>query len=56
MRIVWVSNAPLAATGYGTQTKRFVPKLIAAGHDVAVHCFFGLEAIALRRIDPSLLG
>jgi glycosyltransferase involved in cell wall biosynthesis/predicted O-methyltransferase YrrM len=43
MRILWVSNAPWASTGYGVQTRLFVPRLRAAGHEVAVLAFYGLE-------------
>lgn len=44
MRIMWWSNAPWVATGYGVQTKLFVPRLIAAGHDVAITTNAGLHA------------
>ncbi len=43
MRITWLSNAPWAKTGYGNQTGLFAPRLAAAGHDVAVIAFYGLE-------------
>lgn len=40
----WVSNAPWAPTGYGTQTKQVVSRMIADGHDIAVAANYGLEA------------
>lgn len=45
-RILWFSNAPWAATGYGQQTAQVVPRLKKAGHEVAVHAMFGLEGAA----------
>lgn len=44
MRILWVSNAPYAPSGYGEQTALFAPRLRDAGHDVAIACTFGLQA------------
>lgn len=43
MRIMWWSNAPWVATGYGVQTRLFVPRLISAGHDVAITTNAGLN-------------
>jgi glycosyltransferase involved in cell wall biosynthesis len=43
MRILWHSNAPWAATGYGTQTAQWVPRLAALGHEVAISAFYGLQ-------------
>lgn len=43
MKITWLSNAPWAATGYGNQTKLFVPRLQALGHELAIIAFYGLE-------------
>lgn len=43
MRILWHSNAPWANSGYGTQTRLFLPRLKAAGHQVAASSFWGLE-------------
>ena len=40
---MWVSNAPWALTGYGVQTRLFVPRLKAAGHEVVVLPYYGLE-------------
>ena len=41
---IWASNAPWAPTGYGTQTKQVVSRMIADGHDIAVAANYGLEA------------
>jgi glycosyltransferase involved in cell wall biosynthesis len=38
------SNAPWAATGYGTQTKQLVSRMVADGHAIAVAANYGLEA------------
>lgn len=43
MRILWVSNSPWTPTGYGVQTKLFLPRLQAAGHQMACLAFYGLE-------------
>lgn len=47
MRVLWYSNAPWAPTGYGQQTALWVPKLQAAGHDVAVAAFHGLQGVPI---------
>lgn len=44
MRIMWWSNAPWASSGYGVQTKLFVPRLAAAGHQIAICANAGLQA------------
>lgn len=41
-RILWVSNAPWAGTGYGQQTAQVVPRL-AIDNDVAIVANYGLE-------------
>lgn len=41
---LWVSNAVWAPTGYGTQTKQVVSRMIADGHKMAVAANYGLEA------------
>src|SRR4051812_31423230 len=48
MKISWLSNAPWAPTGYGNQTKVFVPRLQAAGHDLSITAFYGLEGGVLN--------
>lgn len=48
MRIAWQSNAPWSATGYGVQTKLFVPRLQALGHDMAILANWGLQAAPLN--------
>jgi glycosyltransferase involved in cell wall biosynthesis len=53
VKILWVSNAPWASSGYGNQTRQVVPRLIAAGHDVAVAANYGLAG---RVIDAELDG
>lgn len=47
MKILWHSNAPWAATGYGQQTALMLPRLVADGHDVACSAFYGLHGSAL---------
>jgi glycosyltransferase involved in cell wall biosynthesis len=48
LRILWYSNAPWAPTGYGQQTNLWVPRLQAAGHEVAIASFHGLQGIPIN--------
>jgi glycosyltransferase involved in cell wall biosynthesis len=48
MKINWFSNAPWAATGYGTQTKLFPPRIQALGHDLSITAFYGLEGAIIN--------
>jgi glycosyltransferase involved in cell wall biosynthesis len=41
---LWVSNAPWAPTGYGTQTKQVLSRMNGDGHNMAVAANYGLEA------------
>lgn len=41
---IWVSNAAFAQTGYGTQTKQVVSRMVEDGHAIAVAANYGLEA------------
>ncbi len=41
-RILWVSNAPFAPTGYGNQTGLIAAILPQYGHEMAVACNYGL--------------
>jgi glycosyltransferase involved in cell wall biosynthesis len=43
MKMLFHSNAPWAATGYGQQTRIFAPKIRDAGVDIAVSCAYGLN-------------
>lgn len=43
MRILWVSNSVFASTGYGVQSKHFIPRIRDLGHDVSMLAFYGLE-------------
>ena len=43
MRILWYSNAPWAASGYGNQTALWLPRLQSLGHEPAVAAFHGLH-------------
>ena len=42
-RLLWLSNAPWAASGYGEQTALFVPRLRDQGHEISVLCNYGLQ-------------
>lgn len=43
-RILWNSNAPWAATGYGQQTAQVISRLKKENYEVAVAANYGLEA------------
>lgn len=48
MRILFHSNAPWAASGYGTQTATFCPRIRDLGHHVAISAFWGLMGSTLE--------
>ena len=48
MRILFHSNSPWASTGYGNQTRLFVPRIKALGHEIAISAFYGLEGGVLN--------
>ena len=48
LRILYQSNAPWAATGYGVQGKHLVPRLKALGHETAYFAFYGLQGGTLN--------
>lgn len=43
MKLLWYSNAPWVATGYGAQTAQVVSRLAADGVEVAVAANYGLQ-------------
>lgn len=47
MRIAWFSNSPWAGTGYSVQTAEVLPRLKAAGHEVASVSNYGLAGAVL---------
>lgn len=53
MRILWMSNASWAATGYGVQTGLFAPRIQALGHEVGIFAFYGLEGRILNITGPT---
>jgi len=52
-RILWVSNAPWASTGYGTQTAQATTRLKKHGHEVAIAANYGLEANSTSWNSPN---
>jgi glycosyltransferase involved in cell wall biosynthesis len=49
MRILFDSNSPWAATGYGTQTKLFPARMKSMlGHEMAIMAFYGLEGAIIN--------
>jgi hypothetical protein len=51
LKITWASNAPWAATGYGTQTRQMIKRLLADGHEVGIAANHGLSGKPMR--DPE---
>ena len=48
LNVTWASNAPYAATGYGTQTSQVCRRMLRDGHRVSVACNYGLEATMIE--------
>lgn len=48
MRITWASNAPWTPTGYGTQTRQVVKRMVRDGHTVAVAANYGLDGFPMQ--------
>jgi glycosyltransferase involved in cell wall biosynthesis len=57
VKLLWVSNAPFAATGYGQQTALFVPRIASLGYDIAISAYYGVEGAMVDwrgfRLYPS---
>lgn len=47
-RILWHSNAPWSASGYGQQTAVFTPRIRDMGHHVAISAYWGLMGSILN--------
>jgi len=56
MRINWFSNAPWAFTGYGNQTKVFVPRLQKLGHEMSITAFYGHEGAPIVIDNIPIFG
>lgn len=54
-RMVFHSNAAWAGTGYGNQVRTFLPLLHAAGWEVFVSCFWGLQGAPLKAEHATFL-
>jgi glycosyltransferase involved in cell wall biosynthesis len=48
MKILWLSNSPLAPSGYGEQTALFTERLRNLGHDVSIAANFGIAASVME--------
>lgn len=59
MKVLIHSNAPWVATGYGVQCNLLARQLQAAGHEVAVSAFYGLQGTGMEwegvTVYPSLV-
>jgi len=43
MKINWFGNSPWSSTGYGVQTRLFVPRIAKLGHEMSITAFYGLQ-------------
>lgn len=48
MRVLWISNSPQVASGYGVQTQIFTELMQQAGHEVVVFGFHGHQGAPLE--------
>jgi glycosyltransferase involved in cell wall biosynthesis len=48
VRVLWFSDPPFVASGYGVQTALFAPRLAGLGHDVAIAAKSGLAGALIR--------
>lgn len=48
LKILWHSNAPWAATGYGVQTDIFTHALKEAGHEIIISAFYGIAGATIN--------
>ncbi len=48
MKILWHSNAPWVATGYGVQTKIALDELKGLGHELSCSAFWGIQGATLN--------
>jgi glycosyltransferase involved in cell wall biosynthesis len=48
MKINWMSNSPWVASGYGCQTRIFVPRIIKLGYEMVITSLWGLEGGVLN--------
>ena len=55
LTISWFSNSPFYPTGYGNQTRLFVPRLKRAGYGMSVSAFCGLSGHALSWVDNIMI-
>ena len=59
MKILWQSNAGWSTSGYGIQTGILTPPLAAAGHEVTIASYYGLQGAPLIkdgiRVLPPLV-
>lgn len=55
MKIVWYSNSPQCASGYGVQTKILTPKIRDLGHEVTIIASFGIEGGPLTYDGMTML-
>jgi glycosyltransferase involved in cell wall biosynthesis len=56
MRITWWSNSPWNPSGYAVETELFVPRIAAAGHEVALCCPYSFGGGGLEWQGIPMLG
>jgi len=53
MNILWHSNSSWVPSGYGQQTRQFVPRIKRLGYDIGISAYFGLQG-AILSIDDDI--
>jgi glycosyltransferase involved in cell wall biosynthesis len=56
MRLCWLSNCPWTPYGYGVQTGLFTPRLVAAGHPIAVISTYGHQGVPITWNGVQVYG
>jgi glycosyltransferase involved in cell wall biosynthesis len=60
MKINWMSNAPWVSSGYGCQTRIFVPRIMKMGYECSITALWGLEGGVLNwngiQVYPKGIG
>jgi glycosyltransferase involved in cell wall biosynthesis len=54
VKILWASNSPHVASGYGIPTKHVAKHLKSLGHEVAIQTFYGVQGNSLNWGDVVL--
>ena len=54
MKILWASNSPNVATGYGIPTRNLMPFILNAGHELAIQAMYGIQGGSVNYGDVMI--